>query len=110
MYRLIARALLVLLLMGSFIPLAVAATQPAPHACCMRKPMHDSSSQVQLHSLGCDGRSCCRGLVIPHGAQAAPATSCTTRPHSAARVSELPLLALSFGSDPSHSGRAPPAL
>ena len=44
MYRLTARLLLVLLLAGTFVPVAMAVSAPVPHACCMRKPMHDHGS------------------------------------------------------------------
>ena len=44
MYRLTARLLLALLLAGTFVPVAMAISAPVPHACCMRKPMHDHGS------------------------------------------------------------------
>src|SRR5277367_2338203 len=42
MHRLTARVLMVLLLAGVLVPVAEAITAPTPHACCLRKPMHDS--------------------------------------------------------------------
>ena len=40
MHRLTARLLLVLLLVGVFVPVALAISATSAHACCMRKPMH----------------------------------------------------------------------
>jgi len=60
MYRLTARLLLVLLLTGIFVPAAMAVTAPLPHACCMRKQMHNhGSSSRELQAIGNENHNCC---------------------------------------------------
>jgi len=74
MHRLTARLLLILLLAGVFTPLALAITAPMPHACCMRKPMHDAGShdsQFQAPPSCCD-HDCCRPLTVSQWADVQP--------------------------------------
>src|SRR5882672_6743134 len=53
MHRLTARLLLVLLLVGTFAPVALAISAPVLHACCMRKPLHDQGSRrVETLTVG----------------------------------------------------------
>jgi hypothetical protein len=60
MHRLTARLLLVLLLAGIFVPVAMAVTAPLPHACCMRKPMHNhGSGSRDLQAVGNENHNCC---------------------------------------------------
>jgi hypothetical protein len=59
MQRLTARFLLVFALVGTFVPLALAVTAAPPHACCLRKSVH------QCHGSDPDERairsnSCCK--------------------------------------------------
>ena len=59
MQRLTARFLLLLALVGTFVPLALAVTAEPPHACCLRKSAH------QCHGSDPDerairGNSCCK--------------------------------------------------
>jgi hypothetical protein len=70
MYRLTARVLLVLLLAGTFVPVAMAISAPAPHVCCMRKPMHEhGSGTIEVRAV--DGRngSCCPPAATAHWAE-----------------------------------------
>jgi hypothetical protein len=58
MQRLTARFLLLFALLGTFVPLALAVTAESPHACCLRKAVH------QCHGSDPDerairGNSCC---------------------------------------------------
>lgn len=58
MQRLTARFLLMFALVGTFVPLALAVTAAPPHACCLRKGVH------QCHGSDPDeravrGNSCC---------------------------------------------------
>jgi len=73
MHRLTARVLLTWLLVGTFGPLALAISAPAPHACCMRKPMRGAATpNAEFHApLGCCGHDCCRSMTVSHWAHAA---------------------------------------
>ena len=69
MYRLTARLLLVLLLTGTFVPVAIAISAPVPHACCMRKPMHDHGSGTrEVQAVGGQNRNCCPPVTTAHWA------------------------------------------
>ena len=71
MHRLIARLLLVLLLVGTFAPVALAISAPLPHACCMRKPMHDHGSRsLEIQNVGSDHQNCCPPVTTAHWAEA----------------------------------------
>ena len=60
MRRLTARWLLVLMLVGTLAPVALAISATPPHACCMRKPMHERASRsVELQNVGGEHRNCC---------------------------------------------------
>ena len=70
MHRLTARLLLVLLLAGIFVPAVMAVTAPLPHACCMRKPMHNhGSSSRDLQAVSGQNRSCCPPVTTAHWAE-----------------------------------------
>jgi hypothetical protein len=71
MHRLTARLLLTLLFVGILAPVALAISAPAPHACCMRKPMHDQSlhgSEFRAPASQCQ-HDCCRATVGFRSAQ-----------------------------------------
>lgn len=72
MHRLTARFLLTLMLVGTLTPLALAIAAPAPHACCMRKPMHGAATpNTEFHApLQCCGHDCCRTLTVSQWAHA----------------------------------------
>jgi hypothetical protein len=65
MHRQIARVLLILLLVSIFTPLALAISTPAPHACCMRKPLHARTTHDSQFNApaSCCGHDCCRPLT-----------------------------------------------
>lgn len=68
MHRLTARALLVLLLMGTFVPMTMAVSGDAPqHACCMRKGAGQSSHE--LRQRVCINHECCRPFTLPQPAR-----------------------------------------
>jgi hypothetical protein len=70
MYRLTARLLLVLLLAGLFVPVAMAISAPLPHACCMRKAMHDhGSARGEVNAVGGQNRNCCPPATTAHWAE-----------------------------------------
>jgi hypothetical protein len=110
MHRLTARLLLTLMLVGTLAPVALAISAPAPHACCMRKPMHDHSlpgSEFHSPASQCQ-HDCCHALAGFRSAQLKPATVSSITPSS----SRLPRQAdpiLRTRRDPSsRSVRAPP--
>src|SRR6266571_7786001 len=70
MNRWIARVLLLLLLMGTFGPVALAISASAPHACCMRKPMRRSGHENAFQSVSHHDHRCCTPLASTHWAQA----------------------------------------
>ena len=64
MQRQIARALLVLLLVGVFAPVGLAMSAVPPHACCMRK-MHAGHWQVpEIAARHCVNHDCCRAVIV----------------------------------------------
>src|SRR4030088_2213899 len=79
MHRLTAKLLLLLALAANFIPLALAATAPPPHACCSRKaanPCHESAAselnQPSVRSRGCCNHGCCSAAITAQWAYARP--------------------------------------
>jgi hypothetical protein len=68
MYRLTARALLVLILVGTFVPVALAMTASAPHACCLRKPNHNSLKPT-FNALNLGRGNCCPPMASATWAQ-----------------------------------------
>ena len=73
MHRLTARLLLILVLVGTFVPMALAITAPPQHACCMRKPMHmHGAKSAEWHAVDCGRHSCCGSPTVPHWAQPSP--------------------------------------
>ena len=70
MYRLTARVLLVLLLAGTFVPVALAISAPVPHACCMRKLIHDHGSDSRgIQAVDGQNRNCCPPVTTAHWAE-----------------------------------------
>jgi len=70
MYRLTARLLLVLLLASTLVPVALAISTPAPHACCMRKPMHDhGSGSRDIQAVDSQRHNCCPPVTTAHWAE-----------------------------------------
>jgi len=109
MHRFTARALLVLLLVGTFAPVALAASAQPPHACCLRK-MHDHPSphQAEFQAPFCCHHDCCRSAVSRRFAEVPPVAGAVATPTRSRLQSDLNP---AFGaSDPnsSHSVRGPP--
>jgi hypothetical protein len=73
MYRLTARLMLVFLLAGVFVPVGMAISVPLPHACCMRKAMHDHGSGVsEVQAVGGRDHNCCPPFATAHWAELGP--------------------------------------
>src|SRR5580693_2506113 len=84
MHRLTARLLLTLMLVGTLAPVALAISAPAPHACCMRKPMHTHGSndaEFRAPATRCQ-HDCCHALTGFRSAQLKPASVTSVTPAS----------------------------
>jgi hypothetical protein len=110
MHRLTARFVLVLLLVGVFAPVALAISAPAPHACCLRKPMHDRSSHNSEFNAppGCCQHDCCRPLTVSQWANLSPAASAQRTAASTTLQSDQRPTHFAADLKNAHSGRAPP--
>jgi len=72
---------MVLLLAGVLVPVAEAITAPAPHACCLRQPMHDSQDSEFQAPPSCCSHDCCRPLTVSQWADLTPeAAPCSSLP------------------------------
>ena len=81
MYRQTARLLLVFLLSGIFVPVGLAISAPLPHACCMRKTMHDHGSGVsEIQAVGGQNHNCCPPFATAHWAELGPGIDSGTHP------------------------------
>lgn len=109
MQRRTARLLLILLLVSILAPVALAISAPAPHACCMRKPLHDNGERKAEFQAppSCCNHDCCRPLTVPQWAHVSPA--CSTHQSFAVPVgSDLRTALISNRPISSQSSRAPP--
>jgi len=110
MHRLTARLLLVLLFVGVFVPVALAIAATPPHACCMRKPMHDHASHSSGFQAppGCCQRDCCRPLTVSQWAHLSPSAGAESTSTSATLPADRRPIGFATTIDRAHSGRAPP--
>jgi hypothetical protein len=110
MHRLTARLLLTLMLVGMFAPVALAISAPAPHACCMRKPMHDHGqpgSEFHSPASHCQ-HDCCHALAGFRSAQLKPASVGSVTPASSHLTRQADPILRSSRECSSRSVRAPP--
>jgi|SRR5580692_10710824 hypothetical protein len=110
MHRLTARVLLVLLLVGLFVPVALAIAAAPPHACCVRKAMHGRPSHDSEFNApqGCCQHDCCRTLTVAQWAHLNPSASTRRTPPSASLQAELRWVYFAASIKHAPSGRAPP--
>jgi hypothetical protein len=110
MHRLTSRILLVLVLVGSFAPVALAISAAPEHACCMRKPMHGRPSHdSEFHAPpGCCQHDGCRSLTVSQWAHLSPSANLQRIQASALLLSELHQNCFAVSINHAHSGRAPP--
>ncbi|HSZ01824.1 MAG TPA: hypothetical protein VK788_20180 [Terriglobales bacterium] len=110
MHRLTARLLLVLLLVGVFVPVALAISATPPHACCLRKPMHGRPSHDAEFQgpPGCCQHDCCRPLTVSRTAHLTSKTCAQASPASTILQSERHPIHFAISINYAHSGRAPP--
>ena len=109
MHRLTARFLLILLLVRSFAPVALAISTPPPHACCMRKMHSHTSPETEFRALDYGDHDCCRPLTVSHAAQPRPRPSAHAVLASAALLPQLRSGDAPADVNAAHSGRAPPS-
>jgi hypothetical protein len=110
MHRTTAKLLLILLLVGVFVPVALAVSAAPPHACCLRKPMHGRPShdaQFQAPPECCQ-HDCCRPLTVSRGVRLTSKTRTQAMPASTILQSEQQLIQFASSVNSAHSGRAPP--
>ena len=108
MNRWTARVLLLLLLMGTFGPVALAISASTPHACCMRKPMRHSGHESVFQSVSHEDHRCCTPLASTHWAQAATVHRVHVTPAATVLNSGIPQAAAKRHVERSLSARAPP--
>jgi hypothetical protein len=109
MQRLTARLLLVLLLAGTFTPVALAISMSTPHPCCARKTVHQHSSQGRFfRSVSCEDHRCCAPVTKVEWAESViPGPSRVQFAHTE-QVVVTPVASLSYRREKSHAVRAPP--
>jgi len=110
MHRGTARLLLVLLLLGVFVPVALAIAAAPPHACCVRKPMHGRPSHDAEFQAppGCCQHDCCRPLTVSRGVRLTSKGCTRATPASTILQSELRSIHVPSSVNCAHPGRAPP--
>jgi len=109
MYRLTARLLLVLLLVGTLAPAALAISAPPPHACCMRKVLHDHGSRsLELQAAGSRHNKCCPPGTTAHWAELGSGANAGTGLLSVNLPPDLAPVFRSNHGDTIHPVRGPP--
>jgi hypothetical protein len=95
MHRLTARFVLLFVLVGNFVPLALAVAAGQAHACCVRKAAHPchgggiaESSRLTIHDASCCNHDCCRAVTTAHWAHPQPRTASLCR-EVVSRVEEV---------------------
>ena len=113
MQRLTARFLVLFALAGTFVPVALAATAAPPHACCIRKAMHQchgsgQSDQLMIRGAGCCGHDCSRGVTTSQWAHPQPASDAAIVHQLRAHIPDASCQAVLSDLFSSRSSRAPP--
>jgi len=97
------------MLVGILAPVALAISAPAPHACCLRKAMHDPGAQGgEFNAPNCCNHDCCHAVTVnpsphllPSAMQEVAISLARLRPPRPATTCICFTLS-------THSGRAPP--
>jgi hypothetical protein len=119
MQRLIAKFLLLVVLVGNFAPLALAATA-APHACCVRKAAHrchdsltseqvSETGQLIVRDTGSCNHDCCRAVTTARWAHAQSRASASFVRHIEAYLGESSSVPANTEVPRFQSTRAPPS-
>ena len=114
MQRLTARFLLLFALVGSFLPLALAATTAPLHSCCIRKAhkCHEaasSDSEASFSAANCCTHDCCRGVTTCQWASPQPQATAVFANEANGSVATSHAHAPTTKLFASQSTRAPPA-
>lgn len=116
MRRTTAQLLLLFALIGTFLPLALAATTDPPHACCLRKGTHQchgstptTSDRPALRDAGCCNHDCCRAVTTAQWPNSQIGSSATFAHEIAGSVAESPSITPLAQLSTPQSTRAPPA-
>jgi hypothetical protein len=115
MHRLTARFLLLIALVGTFVPLALAATAAPEHACCLRNGVHQchgSAPESDQRSIrdSCRYHDGCRAVTSSQWAHAQPTTTAALLQDIKARVPESRIASPDAKRFSSQSTRAPPQI
>ncbi|HXP17781.1 MAG TPA: hypothetical protein VN868_11825, partial [Terriglobales bacterium] len=82
---------------------------PPPHACCLRKPLHDhGSAGSEFQSAGPGHRNCCPPVTTAQWAKMGSGMSASARLSSAPLQAGMVPVRRSKPANVLHSGRAPP--
>jgi len=116
MHRLTARFLLLLALVGTFVPVALAATSAPQHACCLRIAAHQchgsapESDQRSVRDTACCHRDCGRAVTTSQWASPQPWAQSVIDQSIEARISESRTDSPASKLFSSQSTRAPPQI
>ncbi|HEY1263752.1 MAG TPA: hypothetical protein VGF06_09520 [Terriglobales bacterium] len=108
MHRWTARILLVLLLVSTFAPAALAIDGPPQHACCMRA-RHAHPGGTTLAAVHPRDGNCCPPITTTSGAQVSVWATVRIGQVQHRTYGGFHRLILLSPDEGSHSGRAPPA-
>jgi len=96
MQRLTARLLLLIALLGTFVPIGMQAKSAPSHACCRRTAVHHChdaglphSDETVLRDAGCCNHDCCRAVTSSNYARLGP-SSAVSRAESLSACSTVP--------------------
>jgi len=98
MQRLTARLLLLIALLGTFLPVALQATVTPQHACCRRQAAHHCHDSAETNpnepvarSAGCCNGDCCRAVTSSQWAHPQPTlTAASVQNVTAGEISTQP--------------------
>jgi len=114
MQRLTARFLLLFALVGTLVPLVLAATAAPPHACCIRKAAHQchgsftESDQRAIQSTSCCNHNSSRAVNTSRAAHLEPGLASAFAQNVEVGIVESRSDASAVKSLSSQSPRAPP--
>src|SRR5579872_4605865 len=115
MHRWTAKFLLLFALVGTLVPLALAATAAPPHACCLRKSVHQchgtassEADQRSVSSTACCNHDCCRAVTTSQCAHPQTSLASAGAPVVDSRIAEPQRSAPATERSASQSTRAPP--
>lgn len=110
MNRLTARLLLVLLLASTLVPVALAISASPPHACCMRKAMHDrGSGKRDIEAVDGQRHNCCPPVTTAHWADLGSGIDASVHPLLACLSLDLQPIRLTNQAYALRPVRGPPA-